>query len=77
MFSKEIFSGRLLCLRKQNNTTQSDLASIIGLSRTAITRMECGDRAPSVEVLCTIADYFDVSLDYLVGRTDNPDSHKR
>lgn len=77
MFSKEIFSGRLLCLRKQNNTTQSDLASIIGLNRTAITRMECGDRAPSVEVLCALADYFDVSLDYLVGRTNNPDSHKR
>lgn len=76
MFSKEIFAERLGFLRKNAGITQSALAAAIGINRTAITLMESGERAASIEVLCALADYFDVSLDFLTGRTDNPNSHK-
>lgn len=73
MFDKKNLSERVLSLRKVEGITQSDLASAVGLNRTAVTLIEKGERAASIEVLCALADYFDVSLDYLVGRSDNPD----
>ena len=72
MFSKEIFSQRLIGLRKQSNITQSELAIAVKVNRTSITLMERAERAASIEVLYALADFFDVSLDYLVGRSDNP-----
>ena len=72
MFSKEIFSDRLKSLRTQKQLKQSELAEIIGVRNTAVSMMERGERGPSVEVICALADYFDVSLDYLVGRSDDP-----
>ena len=72
MFSKEKFSERLLQLRKEANISQAVLAESIDINRSAITHMEKGERAASIEVLCALADYFDVSLDYLVGRSDDP-----
>lgn len=75
MFSKEIFSDRLKSLRTQKQLKQSELAEIIGVRNTAVSMMESGERGPSVEVLCALADYFDVSLDYLVGRSDDPERH--
>ena len=72
MFSKEIFSQRLIALRKQANITQSELAIAVKVNRTSITLMERAERAASIEVLYALADFFDVSLDYLVGRSDNP-----
>jgi len=38
--------------------------------------IESGQRACSIEILCALADYFDVSTDYLVGRTNKPDINK-
>ena len=74
---RESFSNHLSQLRKIKNLSMKDLGNIIGMSDEAIRLLEKGKRSPSFEVLCALADYFDVSLDYLVGRTDNPDSHKR
>lgn len=75
MFSKEIFSERLKTLRAEKGVRQSELAALIGVRNTAVSMMESGSRSPSVEVLCALADYFDVSLDYLVGRSDDPARH--
>lgn len=72
MFSKEKFSDRLKSLRTGKCIKQSDLAALVGIRNTAISMMESGERGPSTEVLCALADYFDVSLDYLVGRSDDP-----
>lgn len=72
MFSKEVFSRRLLALRQQTGVTQSELAIAIKINRTSITLMERAERAASIEVLYALADFFDVSIDYLVGRSDNP-----
>ena len=69
------FPERLLCLRKNKGISQKALASEFGISDAAITMMEKGKRLPSFEILCALADYFNVSIDYLVGRTDNPDIH--
>lgn len=69
---RTIFSERLLLLRKSANLSQRALAKEIDLTSPAITYLETAKRSPSFEVLCALADFFDVSLDYLVGRSDNP-----
>ena len=68
MFSKKIFSERFIKLRQTNNLNQSKIAEILGISQAAISKIEKGERAVSIEVLCSLADYFDVPLDYLTGR---------
>ncbi len=69
---KNIFSSHLLACRKASNLSQKALADCIGVSDAAITMMEKGKRAPSFETLIALADYFNVSIDYLVGRSDDP-----
>ena len=49
-----------------------ELGEVISVSDEAVRLMEKAKRSPSFEVLCALADYFDVSLDYLVGRSDDP-----
>jgi transcriptional regulator with XRE-family HTH domain len=56
--------------------SQKALAEILGVSDAAVTMMEKGKRLPSFEILCQLADYFNVSIDYLVGRSDDPTIHK-
>ena len=68
---------RLKELRKLNNVTQKQLAEFIGASERGVQNYEQGSRKPAYDMLIAIADYFDVSVDYLLGRTDNPDSHKK
>ncbi|MDR1117470.1 MAG: helix-turn-helix domain-containing protein [Oscillospiraceae bacterium] len=70
MFSKEIFSERIKYLRCKKNVKQSDVAEAVGITNRQISMMETGQRGPSAEVLCALADYFGVSLDYLTGRCD-------
>lgn len=71
MFSKKIFSERLIELRKARGVSQLTVAQALNIGKSAISMMEKGERAASIEVLYSLADYFDVSLDYLVGRSDN------
>ncbi len=73
---QETFSHRLIELRKLKNLSQTDLGSIIGLSKQAVSDMERGKRSTTMDTYIALADYFDVSLDYLIGLTDNPQSHK-
>lgn len=70
------FSKRLVELRQSRNLTQKQLARELNLSEVGIQNYEGERRKPAFDILIALADYFDVSLDYLVGRTDNPDSHK-
>ncbi|MFR7474055.1 MAG: helix-turn-helix domain-containing protein [Christensenellales bacterium] len=69
------FSNRLSVLRQERSLSRSSLGTTVGVSDEAIRLMEKAKRSPSFEVLCTLADYFDVSLDYLVGRSDDPARH--
>lgn len=73
MFSKSIFSERIKSLRKTNKVTQDTLAELLGVTRTQISDIENGKTTTSLERICILADYFNVSLDYLTGRSDLPD----
>ena len=59
---------KLLFLREQLNVTQKAVADYIGLSRQAYAHYEFGDRYPDLKTLCKLADFFGVSVDYLLGR---------
>jgi len=72
MFSRELFGERIKMLRMERNIKQSDLGEAVGLTYTAVSDIERGRRTTTLEKLVALADYFDVSVDYLIGRTDNP-----
>lgn len=59
-------------LREKRGITQEQLANMVGISRAALSHYEKGRREPDYDTLSKIADFFKVSIDYLVGRTDNP-----
>lgn len=66
------FSKRLKLLREQKGLTQEELAAILNISRSALSLWEIGKREPNQETLRFLAEYFGVSIDYLLGRTDDP-----
>lgn len=66
------FADRLRELRSARNLTQKDVYSAIRVAPIVYQRYEYG-HSPSYEKLIALADYFDVSLDYLVGRSDDPE----
>ena len=76
MDNQEIFSHRLRELRNHRNLSQKLVASKLGITETGYQNYEVGRRRPTFDISIALADFFDVSLDYLVGRTDNPQSHK-
>ena len=65
------FQERLKYLQK-NNITKKSIADNIGISVRNYYRYERGEQNPILPILILLADYFDFSIDYLVGRTDNP-----
>lgn len=67
---------RLKLLRLSRKLTQRDVARGAGLTETGYQYYEYGDRIPQLKQLVALADFFGVSLDYLVGRTDNPDVNR-
>ena len=70
------FSERLKEIRISRNLTQKDVYLAIGMSALGYQRYEYGTREPAFQKLIALADYFDVSIDYLVGRSDNPKVNK-
>lgn len=63
------FSERLRNLKKEHNIKQDELANVLNYGRTAISNYTSGRNEPSIKDLKRIADYFEVSIDYLVGNT--------
>lgn len=66
--SKEGFATRLKALRKSHNISQSELANCCGVKRQQISNYEIGQSKPSIDIAEKMADYFCVSLDYLLCR---------
>lgn len=64
------FSTRLTALRKEKKLLQADIANKIGIARATYGAYEQGTRQPDFETLEKIADFFEVSVDYLLGRTN-------
>jgi transcriptional regulator with XRE-family HTH domain len=61
---------RLKTLREENKVTQEHLAEYLGVGRPTVAGYETKGKQPSYEILDKIANYFNVSVDYLLGRTD-------
>lgn len=67
---------RLKYLREQKGITQIKLAMDLNLNQNSISRYEKGVREADYKTLIMLADYFNVSIDYLLERTDNPTFYK-
>ena len=65
-----IFAQRLKSLRKETHTKQSQISALLGFGPSAISNYETGRNEPSLNELIKIADYFNVSTDYLVGHSE-------
>ena len=63
-------SERLLLLRKERKLNQEDLVEPFDVSVRTYRRYETGEREPSVKTLWKMADFYGVSVDYLIGRSD-------
>ena len=75
MDTKNIFALRLKELRLSKNMSQASMGEIIGVKAQAINDMEHGRIKTTIDRAIVLADFFDVSLDYLVGRSDDPTRH--
>lgn len=64
------FGNILKQLRIENNLNQKELADKIGISRSSIAMYETDQRTPDYETINALSDFFNVSSDYLLGRTD-------
>ncbi|WP_326907840.1 helix-turn-helix domain-containing protein [Sedimentibacter sp. MB31-C6] len=69
MFPKKIFCTRLKELRLEKNLTLKQLGSIFHVTKQTISRWETGDRIPSIEIVYMLSEYFNVSTDYLLGKS--------
>lgn len=73
MFDPKIFGQRLFLLRKQRpGATQGDIAKLLDVTPTQFSDMENGKTATSMARLYLLCEYFNVSADYLLGRSDTP-----
>ena len=69
------FAERLRTLRKNKGVTQKQLSVSINVTERAVVGYESGKMKPSFDAIIALADYFNVSTDYLLGRTNNPNLH--
>ena len=67
---------RLKEIRKNKGISQLKLAMDLNTNQNTISRYETGEREPGITELIKIADYFNVSIDYLLERTENPNVQK-
>ena len=70
-----MFSEKIRQLRKDRHLTQAEVAKEVDLSALGYQDLELGAK-PRYDALFHIADFYDVSVDWLMGRTDNPHAHR-
>ena len=76
MSSGDFMKNNLKKLRKENGLTQLSLQMKTGIEQALLSKYETGDRIPPTETLVLLADYYNVSIDYILCRTDNPEINK-
>lgn len=76
-FFWDTFPDRLKELRSSKNLTMEQLGKEINSTKGTISNYENGNKKPSLDMLIKLADYFNVSIDYLVGRTNDPILHHK
>lgn len=74
---KGFSTGNLRKARGLRKKTQEESAAALGIDQSQYARYESGKSEPSLSLFAAMAEYFDVSPDYLLGKTDNPIAHKR
>lgn len=74
--SKLSYSERLKKCRNKRKLTQEQLSSLLKFNRSTYAKYETGENQPDYDTLQKLADFFEVSTDYLLGRTDDPSSSK-
>lgn len=72
MFSKKLFGERLKAIRKQHHESQVTLADLLEIKQSQVSLMESGNNSTTIEKLAIICDHYNVSADYLLGRSDEP-----
>lgn len=72
-----VLGDRLRKIRERKNLTQKRAASIFGLTNFQLSRYERGEANPDPDLIAKFADYYEVTGDYLLGRTDNPHESTR
>lgn len=70
------FYRRIKDLREDNDKTQTEVAMFLGMKQPQYYRYETGIRDIPSDILIKLADYYGVSTDYILGRTNNPDINK-
>lgn len=68
----EILAKRLVELRSKRKLSRREVAACTGMTERTYQRYENAERDPSAPSLLALANYYDVSADYLLGRTDEP-----
>ena len=68
------FPETLSALRRERNISQRTAAADLGISQALLSHYENGAREPGLGFVCRACDYYGVSADYLLGRTDRPDA---
>ena len=72
----DIMKNNLKKLRKEAGLTQISLQMKTGIEQALLSKFENGDRIPPTETLMILADFYNVSMDYIMGRTENPEINK-
>ena len=70
-----MFAEKIRALRKERHLTQAEVAAEVGLSARGYQDLELGAK-PTFDNLLRIADFYDVSVDWLMDRTDDPHAHR-
>jgi transcriptional regulator with XRE-family HTH domain len=73
---KNVFGNRLRKLRKERKLTAKEFGAKFGLAESTISGYENGNRTPDLELIDSFATFFNVSVDYLLGRTNDPQRTK-
>lgn len=71
-----VAGDRIRKLREREGLTQLDLANRIGINNSVLSRIEAGKRPVEDNEMNSFADFFEVTTDYLLGRTDNPKGYE-
>ena len=72
----DIMKNNLKKLRKEAELTQISLQMKTGIEQALLSKFENGDRIPPTETRIILADFYNVSMDYIMGRTENPEINK-
>jgi len=71
-----MYFRRLRDLREDSDLNQAQVGELLGISQTVYSRYERGFQSIPLEHLIKLADYYNVSVDYMLNRTDNPEIKK-